>query len=59
MQPILYAAEDEKSHYISFRTPGKDLEKGGVEGLVGFPPGDSLVPAPNIETLEELNRPRI
>ena len=40
----------------SFCTPGAGHEKGGVEGLVGFARRNFLVPVPEAESLEELNR---
>lgn len=40
----------------SFCTPGEGHEKGGVEGLVGFARRNFLVPVPEADTLEELNK---
>jgi transposase len=39
-----------------FCTPGEGHEKGGVEGLVGYSRRNYMVPVPNAENLEGLNR---
>jgi transposase len=39
-----------------FCNAGQGHEKGGVEGLVGFARRNFLVPVPQVDTLEELNR---
>lgn len=39
-----------------FTNPAAGNEKGGVEGLVGFCRRNYLVPVPQVESLEELNR---
>lgn len=47
------------SHYLFERrycTPGKGHEKGGVESDVGYVRRNFLVPIPEVESFEELNR---
>jgi len=39
-----------------FCTPGEGHEKGGVEGLVGYARRNYMVPVPQAENLEDLNR---
>ncbi|MCP3941102.1 MAG: IS21 family transposase [Desulfobacteraceae bacterium] len=39
-----------------FCTPGQGHEKGGVEGLVGYARRNYMVPIPQAENLEDLNR---
>jgi len=39
-----------------FCNPGQGHEKGGVEGLVGYARRNYMVPVPEAESLEELNR---
>ena len=48
-----------RSHWqyeASFCTPGQGHEKGGVEGEVGYFRRNHLVPLPQMDTLEALNR---
>ncbi len=47
-----------QSHYLSedkFGRPGKGNDKGKVQGLVGYPHRNFLVPVPRVESREELN----
>ncbi|RPJ39723.1 MAG: IS21 family transposase [Deltaproteobacteria bacterium] len=56
----------EQERFVSFRSyytfearycnPGKGNEKGGVEGGVGYARRNFLVPLPQVESFEELNR---